>query len=155
VDCQAQAIASVFLDSTDWDQHAEEERVVARFDALSRRFEGDVNHISACWHKVFWDGDPLLETWDEFSDGLLELAGCNKWHTREDERELSLAYTTIRVEWMRLETGGMTAEWLRGVGKGGPHEWTALMYKVLDHAKQRGDDAAMEHEFDYNDLLEY
>jgi hypothetical protein len=142
-DCQALAIASVFLDDDSstslWDHQREEALVSSRFAAMVRYFGGDSELVARSWHKVFHDDEDIGD-WDDYRASLLELGPKQKqeqWAVQKWEREIYNAKSELRAEWVTLEREGVAGNWLKGVGKLGPQEWVSLMYRVLEHARRR------------------
>lgn len=142
-DCQALAIASVFLDDdlspSLWDHQREEALVSSRFASMEQYFRGNFELIVRSWHKMFHD-DKSIGDWDDYRASLLSLCPEQKqkeWAVQKWEREIYNAKAELRAEWVTLECEGVAGDWLKDVGRLGPHEWVSLMYRVLEHARRR------------------
>ena len=78
--------------------------------------------------------------WDDYRASFLELSTKQKqeeWAVQKWEREIYNAKVELRAEWVTLEREGVAGDWVKGVGKLNPQEWVSLMYRVLEHARQR------------------
>ena len=141
-DCQALAIASIFLDESStslWDYQREEALVSSRFSAMERYFGGNFDLIARSYHKMFHDNKEIGD-WDDYRASFLELSTKQKqeeWAVQKWEREIFNAKVELRAEWVTLEREGVAGDWVKGVGKLNPQEWVSLMYRVLEHARQR------------------
>lgn len=147
MDTQAHAIATVFLDDGAsqpvWNQQGEEELVQDRFALMHQKFQGNTDAIAHSWHKMFSrkenPGFEELGDFDDYREALLHLGRvkAQEWAVPAWEQELFDVKFVLREEWLTLEKEGVANAWVRGVGKGDPHEWVSLMYRVLEHARQR------------------
>ena len=106
---------------------------------MEQYFGGNFKSIAKSWHKMFHDGKGI-EDWDEYRTSLLEFSSKQKqeqWAVQRWEREIYVAKKELRIEWTTLEREGVAGDWVKGVGKVDPQEWIPLMYRVLEHARQR------------------
>ncbi|KAJ4490152.1 hypothetical protein J3R30DRAFT_3419426 [Lentinula aciculospora] len=140
LEAQARATVHVFANPSTLDFTREAVDIMSRFAKFSSELGSeDPLLIAQAWHR-FTDYEQF-----NYRDDLYEFADAS---TQEGttgiegriivpdwEKKMYVAKGVLRQFWVYLEKEGLAEEWVKGVGKGGMHEWVELLERMLREAR--------------------
>ncbi|KAJ7686645.1 hypothetical protein B0H17DRAFT_1071395 [Mycena rosella] len=125
MEAQAAAIAHFFAHPESFDADAEAQSVLARYAELG----GDPAAIARLW-SVFGFDEQFA-----YQDRLHEAAGADT-RVPQWRKDGYAKKGVLRRFWVELERRGEADAWVRGVGRGGAHEWVDLLQRLLQAAEE-------------------
>ncbi|KAI0343031.1 FAD/NAD(P)-binding domain-containing protein [Trametopsis cervina] len=135
---QMRAIVKVLADPSSLDSSREAVEIISRYEELRAQVGDNEQLIARLWHKL----DEQAQF--DYRDGLLDFVrnpGEPEEKVPQWLRDMYPIKMTIRAEWKDLVRRGEAEAWIKGVGEvggeAGQAEWVALMWKLVERAKNR------------------
>ncbi|KAJ3746720.1 FAD/NAD-P-binding domain-containing protein [Lentinula detonsa] len=153
LEAQARATVHVFANPSTLDYTREAVDIMSRYADLSSELASeDPLMIARVWHR-FTDYEQFdyRDSLYEFSDASTQegITGIEGRIVVPDwEKKMYDAKGVLRQFWIYLEKEGLAEVWLRGVGKGGIHEWVELLERMLRDARENGGESVKEDTLD-------